>query len=74
MKYAITATRYFYNQKPRRTRHFGPDGEETWPTLAAARAEIARLDSGIYYQAHNEHGRASYRAVRVDRLPQYLRA
>ena len=69
-RYAIIRTRSFYGSPDKRDRYEGPHA--TWATLAEAREEIARLNSGIYYQGHNEYGRASYRAARVDRLPAFL--
>jgi hypothetical protein len=69
-RYAIVRTRYFFGSPNKRDLL---DGGSAWPTLAEANAEIRRQESGTYYQSHNEHGRASYRAVRVDRLPQHLR-
>lgn len=71
VRYAIIRTRAFYGSPDKRERHEGADS--TWESLAAARAEIVRLDSSVYYQSHNQIGRAAYRAVRVDRLPNYLR-
>lgn len=70
-RYAIIRTREFYGSPDKRERHEGADS--SWESLAAARAEIGRLDSAVYYQSHNQIGRAAYRAVRVDRLPNYLR-
>jgi hypothetical protein len=69
-RYAIVRTRSFYGSSDKRDRHEGPDS--TWASLAAARAEIRRLESSTYCQSHNEYGRASYKAVRVDRLPAIL--
>ena len=70
-RYAIVRTRAFYGLPDKHERHKSADAK--WGSLAAARAEIRRLNSSVYYQAHNEIGRAVYRAVRVDRLPNYLR-
>lgn len=69
--YGIVRTRYFYHAPHERRERYG-GSHATWPTLKEARQEIARLNSGVYYQAHDEYGRAEYFAARVDRLPQYL--
>lgn len=69
-RYAIRRTRSYYGSPDKRDLYWPGS---TWPTLAEANAEIRSLDSATYYQSHNEYGRATYKAVAVDRLPQYLR-
>ena len=69
-RYAIRRTRSFYGSPDKRDLYWAGS---TWPTLAEANAEICRLDSATYYQSSGEYGRARYRAVAVDRLPQHLR-
>ena len=44
------------------------DGAKVFATRAAAEAEIERFDSTVYYQAHNEFGRASLRVKTPSQL------
>jgi len=73
MTYVIVRTRYFYG--PNEARDVLTDGRDrplTFESRKDAKAHIADLDEEIYYLAHNESSRPSYRVYKLDRLPRYL--
>jgi hypothetical protein len=72
--HVIIKTRYFYGPKEHRTLLEDDISGETmrFATAKEARAYIEKLDRNIYYCAHGEYHRPTYRVCRIDRLPKYL--
>ncbi|WP_407496474.1 hypothetical protein [Pseudooceanicola sp. MF1-13] len=66
MTYQIKETREFYGPKKETgvlRDHFGDP--LTFSDRAAAKAEIDRMDAEVYYLAHNESARPTYRIVKA---------
>ena len=62
MKYVIQETREWYGPKTTRSLVADMCGEPlTFQTREEAQLKIYELDSGLYYLAHNESSRPSYK-------------
>lgn len=72
--HVIKVTRNFYGPTKKASLLLGDEGRATrFASAAEARREIATLDASVYHQANNEFGRPEYQAVRIERLPAYLK-
>ena len=64
--YAICVTQHWYGPRTTKRRLIDNDTGAEWQgSRADARALIAELDNAMYYEAHNEAGRAQYTVVRA---------